>query len=413
MEPNLLAPDPNVYVDVWFGTEPNNSANAKWVRVIDANLPEGLNATTYTAYVPPLNAPAPTPYYWKVVSYPNGATGIDPNNSVESLTYEFTSLSEQPAIVVIDTNDMITWIGKPVSINVTITDDGDSPVTLLWTADSTTGVTFDPNEHVEDPIVTITSGTYANALIKNPSFEGGLTDWESVGDGTSETWNGVYYGNIHINPSDGGAIGSIYTGLDVSDSGLSQTLSEPLAAETDYTLTVDVANDGYNGDAVVYYKIQLLAGETVIAEDYSGEYLPLPLYYPADWETSTVEHTSGTAGTDPNVGQSMEIRLLVTSDSTGLTFDNVNLTADPEFPTLSGHTYTLMLTATDNVGSKKDTIEIDVYDTSCQAARIGLSKAAENLGDLDGDCDTDIDDVAAMVLDWLDDTLPTEAIAIP
>jgi len=58
-----------------------------------------------------------------------------------------------------------------------------------------------------------------------------------------------------------------------------------------------------------------------------------------------------------------------------------------------------------------DTMTIDVYDDACVAARIGKALAAENAGDLDGNCITDFDDLAVMATTWLDDYALTEPIA--
>ena len=108
--------------------------------------------------------------------------------------------------------------------------------------------------------------------------------------------------------------------------GVAQVLTETFAADTDYTLTVEVGNSYYyyNGG----YSIQLLAGETVIAEDNDTLW---PEY--KAWATSTVAYTY-----DPNdealVGQPLEIRLLnleLDKDSppadtpVGVEFDNVRL----------------------------------------------------------------------------------------
>jgi hypothetical protein len=50
-----------------------------------------------------------------------------------------------------------------------------------------------------------------------------------------------------------------------------------------------------------------------------------------------------------------------------------------------------------------DTLTIEVYDDQCQAARIGMELAADNPGDLDGNCTTDLGDVAILASMWLID----------
>jgi hypothetical protein len=316
---------------------------------------------------------------------------------------------------------MVTWIGQPVSLNATITDDGDSPVTILWEVDAT-GVEFDPNEFVEDPIVTINDGiTYPNALIVNHSFEDGLTGWDNIGTG-SGTWDGTY-GGTYIIVEDGVMCAYVDSNSnDSEDAGLSQTLAESFAADTDYTLTVDVANDGYYSQDI-YYKVQLLAGEYVIGEK-TG--MLLLFTHEGVWVPETVVYDNYTAAADANkIGLPLGIRLLATNDTNELCYDEVVLNASPEFDALSGHTYTLTFTAIDAVDyPDSDSITINVYDTPCLAGRIGLELAAKNFTDIVGDpgdpdptapdCDTDLYDFAAMVKTWFDEpAVITEPIVKP
>ena len=65
-DPN--APVTDVYVDVWFGTDPNN--NNDYTKVVTG----GLNTTTVTVDAPNITPPAPTIYYWQVNSYVNGSS---------------------------------------------------------------------------------------------------------------------------------------------------------------------------------------------------------------------------------------------------------------------------------------------------------------------------------------------------
>jgi hypothetical protein len=297
---------------------------------------------------------------------------------------------------------MITWENEPVDVNSTVTDDGDSPMTILWTAFPDNIVTFEPNEFVEDPTVKITKGIRAKALIANPSFENGRNNWT----GTGAAWTGTYAGYTFVTPTDG--IYCAYTWADPNEEdGLSQTLADTLAADMTYTLTVDVANDGYYGEDV-QYKVQLLAGENVLAEDDDG----YPLFTYGAWETSTVEHTSGGAS-DPNIGLPLEIRLLAKDGTLEMDFDNVELTASPGFAVQPGETYTLTVTVEDAISLETDTMTIDVYDDQCQLARIGLSLAAENPGDINADCDIDLKDLSEMFLTWLNEPVLTEPIVRP
>ena len=52
-------------------------------------------------------------------------------------------------------------------------------------------------------------------------------------------------------------------------------------------------------------------------------------------------------------------------------------------------------------GTDSDDMNIYVYDTPCQAA---IAAGLKEPGDVDNDCDTDIDDVAAIALSWLVNT---------
>ena len=67
-------------------------------------------------------------------------------------------------------------------------------------------------------------------------------------------------------------------------------------------------------------------------------------------------------------------------------------------------TVTLTLAVHDGIHpTVQDTMTIDVYDDACLAARIGLGLAADNPTDLDGNCITDLKDLAEMLAKWLDD----------
>ncbi len=56
-----------------------------------------------------------------------------------------------------------------------------------------------------------------------------------------------------------------------------------------------------------------------------------------------------------------------------------------------------------------DTMTIDVYDTACLAA-IGIGQRVDHSTDLDGNCITDLSDVAIMAATWLNDVALTGAI---
>jgi len=78
----------------------------------------------------------------------------------------------------------------------------------------------------------------------------------------------------------------------------------------------------------------------------------------------------------------------------------VTITKDTDNPS------TVKLTLTVNDGENpavKDAVTIDVYDTACKAT-IGKGLAADNPGDLDENCITGFEDLAALATKWLNDT---------
>ena len=118
----------------------------------------------------------------------------------------------------------------------------------------------------------------------------------------------------------------LYTENAVGDAGgVAQVLSATFAANTDYTLTVEMGNSYFYYFAG--YSVQLLAGGTVIAEDNDTLW---PEYQ--KWATSTVQYTYDSADS-ALVGQPLEIRLLnlgldkdnPPDNTVGVEFDNVTL----------------------------------------------------------------------------------------
>ncbi|MCF7956359.1 MAG: hypothetical protein K9M75_11195, partial [Phycisphaerae bacterium] len=74
-------------------------------------------------------------------------------------------------------------------------------------------------------------------------------------------------------------------------------------------------------------------------------------------------------------------------------------------------THTLSLSVSDGGTNPTmtDSMSIEVYDDACQAARFGLSLAADKPTDLNGDCVTDLKDFAQLATTWLDNN----ALAAP
>ena len=103
--------------------------------------------------------------------------------------------------------------------------------------------------------------------------------------------------------------------------GFSQTLSNTLEANTQYTLQVEVGNPGSSLFAgFPGYAVQLLAGDSIIAEDDNTLEIA-----EGSFSTSTIVYS--TSLDDPNIGQPLQIRLLNTLEDSGLevNFDDVEL----------------------------------------------------------------------------------------
>ena len=118
--------------------------------------------------------------------------------------------------------------------------------------------------------------------------------------------------------------------------GVAQVLTEMFAANKDYTLTVEVGNSWEYW--LSGYRVQLLAGGTVIADDNDTVW---PNYY--EWETSIVEYTYD-SGDSALVGQPLEIRLLnlgldkdhpPPGNVVGVEFDNVTLLSTETAPRIA------------------------------------------------------------------------------
>jgi hypothetical protein len=114
--------------------------------------------------------------------------------------------------------------------------------------------------------------------------------------------------------------------------GISQTLDTVLAANTTYTLNVDIGNpEAYTSPANGFfndfngfpgYEVQLLAGGQILSADQNSLCIA-----EGDFETATLTFTTGSSGA--YLGQNLEIRLLNLNEGPGIEvdFDNVQLTA--------------------------------------------------------------------------------------
>ena len=151
IDPNSPA-DP-VFVDVWFGTDPNKL----WPAAYSKKVTAGENVEIWTE----AGLTAGT-YYWQVDSYLNGPDNINDVNMIEGLLWSFNLADDTAPSVVIDTPDMVTWSGRSVQLDATVVDDGMSDLTIVWAADAAsladTNLTIDivPDVDPENPDATVT-----------------------------------------------------------------------------------------------------------------------------------------------------------------------------------------------------------------------------------------------------------------
>jgi len=171
-----------------------------------------------------------------------------------------------------------------------------------------------PNAGFEDPVLAEDGWTWLD-----------VPGWTQVGGEGPGIWNVTINDFDPVVAPEGQNV--LYTENAVGDAGgVTQVLTETFAANTNYTLTVDVGNSwSYYWSG---YSVQLLAGGIVIAEDNDTLW---PEYM--KWATSTVVYTYDPADSSL-VGQPLEIRLLnlgLDKDNppvdrvVGVEFDNVTL----------------------------------------------------------------------------------------
>jgi hypothetical protein len=162
-----ITPAEDVWVDVWFGTDPNK-LGANYTKVVT----KGKNVTSVTVSAPVLTEP--TTYYWQVDSYLKGDPAIviyDATNPVtDGLVTSFDVTANTPPSVVINTLPTATWINEPIQLNSTLTDDGISAVTYLWTSDVPNAV-FLPSNSAANPTVAVeNSGPFTVTVTVNDGF---------------------------------------------------------------------------------------------------------------------------------------------------------------------------------------------------------------------------------------------------
>lgn len=189
-------------------------------------------------------------------------------------------------------------------------------------------------------LLTITNPGFENPVTAPSTFSGAMNSgpagWTVYNAG--ETNNLRYFGvwNPATTPSytngapDGANVGVVFleNTTNFAEAGLRQTLAATLQLSTQYTLTVEVGNFGaYAGAGWDFagfpgYRVDLLAGSTVIASD-NNTLLPAE----AQFLTSTVTFTTGAS--HANAGQALAIRLVNLNGPAGIevNFDRVRLDA--------------------------------------------------------------------------------------
>lgn len=208
----------------------------------------------------------------------------------------------------------------------------------------------------------------AVVTVTNPGFEdtAGQTTFNEFTFGEPVGWDlfdpngiipsaGVFTGTLQPNGTDffnttapeGDLVGILFNSTREGDGeyGFEQTLTENLQANTNYQLSVQVGNIAsgnatngvfFNLDHFPGYRVDLLAGGTVIASDMNSLLIP-----EAEFSLSTVDFTTGSSHSQ--LGQSLGIRLVnlnqiptgfnqATSPDLEVDFDDVQLFATSAVP---------------------------------------------------------------------------------
>lgn len=228
---------------------------------------------------------------------------------------------------------------------------GESLVTPTETSDGSTGA--DLGGTPDAATAATDGGTTTPVAVQNPSFEAPFLNagtyvtstvpmgWQAYGaiDNGSRSVGALNPSStqLYLDPApDGRNVGVVFLLDRVGDpsyfanspAGLQQTLTDTLAANSDYTLIVDVGNiktDGspqhpFDFSGFPNYRIDLLAGGQVLAADSNG-------LKPGEGRflQSTVRYSTGAQ--HPQLGMPLGIRLVNLNSAVGteVNFDNVRL----------------------------------------------------------------------------------------
>eukprot|EP01083_Nonionella_stella_P085898 238327_1 len=201
-------------------------------------------------------------------------------------------------------------------------------------------------------------------------------------------FNDSIYGEL---PPEGHSVLYLWTIEDRAGAyGVEQTLSEKLAPDLLYTLTVKVGNPGNNGwfgDGTGWagYIVQLLADNTVLSQDDSSILVP-----DREWRIITVHYA--TSSSDPMIGKPIKIRLLEKNDESiaiedfqaFLLFDDARLTATASTTTTIEPTNAMITT------TAPDTTNVMIATTATDTSNVMITtKHTSNNTHLHGFVSTD------------------------
>ena len=168
LDPNF--PGDSVWVDVWFGTEPDK-LSSNYTKVLTA----GQDAATVMVNAPVIGDP-PTTYYWQVDSYIYGADHIDDPNMIEGSVFKFDVSNILAPEVTITTPPTITWKDEPIQLNTELIHQAPEMVAYVWTS------------NIDDPnIVFLPSNTDPNPTVAVNYHSGPFTVTVTVDDGLNPT----------------------------------------------------------------------------------------------------------------------------------------------------------------------------------------------------------------------------------
>ena len=442
-----LAPDnpaDPVYVDVWFGTDPN-----KLSLLYELKVDAGEDANSVTVSAPVIGDP-PTTYFWQVDSYILGPGHINDANMIEGKAWSFDVTSDLPPAVVDAGLNLITWIGKLTPINATVVDDSPpEEVTIAWSADPAEGVGFSATD-VEAPNVTFAPRRTVVKEIQHNDYDAE----EHINAQTPDTDNP--YGTVEIRSSDlelgsegnGGldwqVIAVQYDTLGIPQGAniLSAKITfqidnsgEGAGRSNDFTILAEAADDAVllNSDPNITGRARSAASVAwaPAAEPAQGSKLDTPditaliqeVVNQAGWSednrlTLMIYPDVYLALPDPSTGGDTPVQEIEFEASDG--DDSATLSVRYELPEgytpASGvETYTLTLAVHDEINTTpvESTMTIDVYENPCYAA-IAAGEGADYIADSNEDCIINLADLAAMIAPyWADDYALTVPVPGP